>query len=113
MYVVMCYMYVTALGAQIKVADRPVTQQGLGGMKTGAKGPVRQVQDRSYYMTLLRYISTDMYIYLLCSISYPVHCVCVLGRGVILQRSLIFMCHEHVHVVLPVHVHLHEYLTIK
>ena len=75
MYVVMCYMYVTALGAQIKVADRPVTQQGLGGMKTGAKGPVRQVQDRSYYMTLLRYISTDMY--LLCSISYPVHCMCV------------------------------------
>ncbi len=27
-----------ALGSQIKVANRPVTQQGLGGMKTGAKG---------------------------------------------------------------------------
>lgn len=27
-----------ALGSQIKVADRPVTQQGLGGMKTGARG---------------------------------------------------------------------------
>ena len=43
-----------ALGAQIKVADRPVTQQGLGGMKTGAKGPTRQVQDRSYFLGLLR-----------------------------------------------------------
>lgn len=26
------------LSAQIKVADRPVTQQGLSGMKTGMKG---------------------------------------------------------------------------
>ena len=28
----------TALNSQIKVADRPVTQQGLAGMKTGSKG---------------------------------------------------------------------------
>lgn len=26
------------LSAQIKVTDRPVTQQGLSGMKTGMKG---------------------------------------------------------------------------
>lgn len=26
------------LSSQIKVADRPVTQQGLSGMKTGMKG---------------------------------------------------------------------------
>lgn len=26
---------ITALGAQIKVADRPVTQQGLGGARIG------------------------------------------------------------------------------
>lgn len=26
------------LSAQIKVTDRPVTQQGLSGMKTGGKG---------------------------------------------------------------------------
>ena len=33
------YSFVSAaLGSQIKVADRPVTQQGLGGMKTGARG---------------------------------------------------------------------------
>jgi intraflagellar transport protein 74 len=43
-----------ALSAQIKVADRPVTQQGLGGLRTGAKGPMRQVYDKSYYMGLLR-----------------------------------------------------------
>ncbi len=44
-----------ALGAQIKVADRPVTQQGLGGVKTaGAKGPARQVQDKSFFLGLLR-----------------------------------------------------------
>ena len=33
-----CVVLCTALSAQITVADRPVTQQGLGGMKTGAKG---------------------------------------------------------------------------
>lgn len=43
-----------ALSAQIMVTDRPVTQQGLGGLKTGARGPVRHVQDKSYYMGLLR-----------------------------------------------------------
>ena len=32
-----------------------MTQQGLGGMKTGAKGPMRQVQDKSYYLGLFRY----------------------------------------------------------
>lgn len=42
------------LNSQIKVADRPVTQQGLRGIKTGSKGPNRQVQDRSYYIGLLR-----------------------------------------------------------
>ncbi|XP_043917374.1 intraflagellar transport protein 74 homolog [Protopterus annectens] len=42
------------LSSQIKVADRPVTQQGLSGMKTGMKGPQRQVLDKSYYLGLLR-----------------------------------------------------------
>ena len=49
-------MIFLALSSQIKVADRPVTQQGLGGMKTGAKGPMRQVQDKSYYLGLFRYV---------------------------------------------------------
>uniref|UniRef100_A0A8D0L7G7 Intraflagellar transport 74 n=1 Tax=Sphenodon punctatus TaxID=8508 RepID=A0A8D0L7G7_SPHPU len=42
------------LSSQIKVADRPVTQQGLSGMKTGIKGPQRQIMDKSYYLGLLR-----------------------------------------------------------
>ncbi|MEE6459055.1 hypothetical protein FKM82_000525 [Ascaphus truei] len=42
------------LSAQIKVTDRPVTQQGLSGMKTGMKGPQRQVMDKSYFLGLLR-----------------------------------------------------------
>ncbi|CAG0914290.1 unnamed protein product [Notodromas monacha] len=43
--------------AQVNVVDRPITQQGLGGLKTAGKtgrGPNRQVQDKSYFMGLLR-----------------------------------------------------------
>lgn len=42
--------------ANIRVPDRPVTQQGLTGLKTAAKGlgPERSVQDRTYYLGLLR-----------------------------------------------------------
>ncbi|PNJ81845.1 IFT74 isoform 6, partial [Pongo abelii] len=43
------------LSSQIKVAHRPVTQQGLTGMKTGTKGPQRQILDKSYYLGLLRW----------------------------------------------------------
>uniref|UniRef100_A0A1A7WSS1 Intraflagellar transport 74 homolog n=1 Tax=Iconisemion striatum TaxID=60296 RepID=A0A1A7WSS1_9TELE len=42
------------LSAPIRVADRPVTQQGLSGMKTSMKGPQRQILDKSYYLGLLR-----------------------------------------------------------
>ncbi|NXL52393.1 IFT74 protein, partial [Podilymbus podiceps] len=42
------------LSSQIKVADRPVTQQGLSGMKTAMKGPQRQIMDKTYYLGLLR-----------------------------------------------------------
>ncbi|CAL4111956.1 unnamed protein product, partial [Meganyctiphanes norvegica] len=38
----------------ISVTDRPITQQGLSGMKTGSRGPQRQVQDKTYFMGLLR-----------------------------------------------------------
>ncbi|XP_029640169.1 intraflagellar transport protein 74 homolog [Octopus sinensis] len=43
-----------ALNAQLTVVDRPTTQQGLGTMKTGFRGPQRQVQDRTYYLGLIR-----------------------------------------------------------
>ena len=33
---------ITALNSQIRVADRPVTQQGLAGMRTGSKGTVQK-----------------------------------------------------------------------
>ncbi|XP_060563519.1 intraflagellar transport protein 74 homolog [Ruditapes philippinarum] len=42
-----------ALDARVTVVDRPMTQQGLGGMKTAAKGQ-RQVHDRTYYLGLVR-----------------------------------------------------------
>lgn len=43
-----------ALSSSVHVADRPMTQQGLTGVKTGALGPQRQVQDASFYSGVLR-----------------------------------------------------------
>uniref|UniRef100_A0A8C4IZP4 Intraflagellar transport 74 n=1 Tax=Dromaius novaehollandiae TaxID=8790 RepID=A0A8C4IZP4_DRONO len=48
------------LSSQIKVADRPVTQQGLSGMKLGMKGPQRQIMDKTYYLGLLRSKINDL-----------------------------------------------------
>jgi intraflagellar transport protein 74 len=42
------------LNTNIQVAERPVTQQGMMGMKPVSQGPGRQIQDRSYYMGELR-----------------------------------------------------------
>ncbi|NXO66178.1 IFT74 protein, partial [Phainopepla nitens] len=42
------------LSSQIRVADRPVTQQGLSGIKTAMKGPQRQIMDKTYYLGVLR-----------------------------------------------------------
>ncbi|NXC61817.1 IFT74 protein, partial [Aleadryas rufinucha] len=42
------------LSSHIKVADRPVTQQGLSGIKTAMKGPQRQIMDKTYYLGVLR-----------------------------------------------------------
>lgn len=39
--------------ANIKVVDRPVTQQGIPGMKSTGKAFDRQIYDRSYYITAL------------------------------------------------------------
>jgi intraflagellar transport protein 74 len=38
----------------MKVDERPVTQQGMMGMKTAGQGPGRQIFDRSYYISQLR-----------------------------------------------------------
>ncbi|XP_041356943.1 intraflagellar transport protein 74 homolog [Gigantopelta aegis] len=42
-----------ALNAHVTVVDRPTTQQGLGGMKTAARGG-RQVMDKTYFLGLIR-----------------------------------------------------------
>ncbi|CAH1779959.1 unnamed protein product [Owenia fusiformis] len=49
-----------SLTTNLQVSDRPITQQGLGGLKTGAKGPHRQVQDKSYFVGLLRSKTTEL-----------------------------------------------------
>ncbi|KND00683.1 uncharacterized protein SPPG_03805 [Spizellomyces punctatus DAOM BR117] len=37
-----------------QVVDRPMTQQGLGGMRTGVQGPGRMVQDITFFQSELR-----------------------------------------------------------
>ncbi|CAE8630194.1 unnamed protein product, partial [Polarella glacialis] len=38
----------------IKISDRPMTMQGVMGMKTGSLGPKRQIYDKTYYLVELR-----------------------------------------------------------
>ncbi|GLH08456.1 Intraflagellar transport protein 74 [Gryllus bimaculatus] len=46
---------ITFAGAQVSVVDRPITQQGLSGLRTGVRGPqMRQVQDKRYFEGLLQ-----------------------------------------------------------
>ena len=49
-----------ALSASISVLDRPVTGQGVMGMKTQGQGTGRLVEDNSYYVGLLRKKITDV-----------------------------------------------------
>jgi len=42
------------LNTNIQVAERPVTQQGMMGMKATVQGPGRQIADKTYYMGELR-----------------------------------------------------------
>lgn len=39
---------------EVKVTDRPMTMQGVMGMKTGSVGPKRQIYDKTYYVVELR-----------------------------------------------------------
>lgn len=39
---------------EINITDRPMTMQGVMGVKTGAIGPKRQIYDKTYYMSELR-----------------------------------------------------------
>lgn len=48
------------LNTSMNISERPVTQQGLSGLKTAGMGPQRQVQDNSYYLQLLRSKSAEI-----------------------------------------------------
>lgn len=48
------------LNTNMNISERPVTQQGLSGMKTAGMGPQRQIQDNSYYLALLRAKCTEI-----------------------------------------------------
>jgi len=39
---------------EVKVSDRPMTMQGVMGMKTGSVGPKRQIYDKQYYFVELK-----------------------------------------------------------
>ncbi|XP_047116910.1 intraflagellar transport protein 74 homolog [Schistocerca piceifrons] len=46
---------VNLAGAQLNVVDRPVTQQGLTGLRTASRGPQkRQVEDKRYFEGILQ-----------------------------------------------------------
>ncbi|CAH8550752.1 unnamed protein product [Schistosoma turkestanicum] len=42
------------LNTIVCVEDRPITQQGLGGLRNATRGPKRQIEDKSYFLGLLR-----------------------------------------------------------
>ncbi|CAM9412678.1 unnamed protein product, partial [Sphacelaria rigidula] len=53
--------YGVALSQEVKIADRPVTQQGMSGMKTAGGGGIgRQVQDASFFIGVLRSKMNDI-----------------------------------------------------
>eukprot|EP00904_Undaria_pinnatifida_P009881 jgi/Undpi1/6022/HiC_scaffold_2.g01296.m1 len=52
--------YGVALSQEVKVTERPVTQQGMSGMKTSAGGVGRQVQDGSFFVGVLRSKMNDV-----------------------------------------------------
>lgn len=49
-----------AIASQLHVSERPITQHGVAGMKTGVKGPERGVYDKSYYLGVLRNKITEL-----------------------------------------------------
>ena len=42
------------LNTDVQLSDRPVTQQGMMGLRGGPAGPGRQIQDKSFYLAQLR-----------------------------------------------------------
>jgi len=50
----------SALNTQLEVTQRPVTKEGLGGVRPSSLGPGRQVADRSYYLGIIRTKITEL-----------------------------------------------------
>jgi len=48
------------LNTDMNISDRPVTQQGLSGMRTAGNGPSRQIQDETYFLSMLRSKCTEI-----------------------------------------------------
>ena len=48
------------MSTAMNISDRPVTQQGLSGLRTAGQGPARQIQDNSYYLQLIRAKCADI-----------------------------------------------------
>lgn len=44
----------TSMRGGLQVKDRPMTQQGLGGLRSTAQGPGRLIQDKTYFQAELR-----------------------------------------------------------
>lgn len=44
----------------VKVMDRPMTMQGVSGMRTGKAGPTRQIHDKTYFINELRKRCTEL-----------------------------------------------------
>lgn len=49
-----------SLNTEVNVSDRPVTQQGMMGMRVGSAGPGRQVQDASFFMGKLHSKTSEL-----------------------------------------------------
>eukprot|EP01041_Mallomonas_annulata_P012566 gene12566-26462_t len=49
-----------SISSNVNVYDRPMTGQGVSGMRTQGQGQSRQVQDASYYIGILRKKITDI-----------------------------------------------------
>jgi hypothetical protein len=44
----------------VNVVDRPVTQQGISGIKTASQGPGRVIYDKSYYISQVRQKNNEL-----------------------------------------------------
>lgn len=49
-----------AITPELDLSERPVTQQGMLGMKTGINGPKRKIISQTYFKTLMQQKISDL-----------------------------------------------------